>query len=155
MKKLTDKELQEELKWTQANVAELDDITSGRVTRGAFARIAGLKMKLEAAHHALIKDTPQVAAPVVIMLVGMDEQVRQIDAGVRQDDVVEAELAEAPSGAVPALVEADGCGECGTCVDCVDGRDLEDETDVSERCDNAGTERESCPCLRCVTARTS
>jgi len=139
-KKLTDKELQERLKWSEANVGELDDITSGRVTRGAFARIAGLKMKLEAAHHALIKDTPQVAAPVVIMLVGMDEQVRQIDA-VRQDGVVEAEVVPQVSGAVPALVEADG-----------------EQTDVSEteRCGNAGTERERvCPCLRCVTARTS
>jgi hypothetical protein len=72
-KRLDDKELQERLQWSEEDVKALDDIVQGRATRGAFARIAGLKLKLEAAHHGLVKDAPQSAAPVTIVLVGMEE----------------------------------------------------------------------------------
>jgi hypothetical protein len=71
-KPLTDEELRDQMRLTAEDAQVLRDLRRGKVQRGAFAMVAAMKMSVEAAHHTLVKDAPQAAAPVVIVFQGME-----------------------------------------------------------------------------------
>ncbi len=81
-KTLTDEELRKEVRYTQADVDALNDLaTSTTPTRGAFAKLAALKLKAEMGHPKVVKEAQadQVGPVVIIIEDGEVKQRKEID----------------------------------------------------------------------------